>query len=173
MLWSSFHSLLKTYGRSTCSKSIFLLTWLSAYPLYTKSSQIVVKRYPDCNRISRDNPVVAFSWKDEALAAWLSVAPGWRLFPLCKLNFYTRFSLKVWDTQTGCLQFSCQHSSSEYILSCDVSQDDSKLLSGSVDRYAKVNYGLSLYNKLSWNPQLGYHRAKQTVHCSTGTSKNK
>ena len=40
--------------------------------------------------------------------------------------------------QSGSLQFSCQHSSEEYVLSCDVSQDDKKLLSASVDKYAKV-----------------------------------
>lgn len=47
----------------------------------------------------------------------------------------------MWNVQNGSLELSCAHSSSEYVLSCDVSQDDKRLLSASVDRYAKVtNY---------------------------------
>ena len=44
----------------------------------------------------------------------------------------------MWNVQSGSLELSCPHSSSEYVLSCDVSPDDKKLLSASVDRYAKV-----------------------------------
>ena len=44
----------------------------------------------------------------------------------------------MWNVQNGSLELSCAHSSSEYVLSCDVSQDDKRLLSASVDRYAKV-----------------------------------
>lgn len=47
----------------------------------------------------------------------------------------------MWNVKNGSLELSCVHSSSEYVLSCDVSQDDKRLLSASVDRYAKVtNY---------------------------------
>ena len=44
----------------------------------------------------------------------------------------------MWNVKNGSLKLSCPHSSSEYVLSCDVSQDDMRLLSASVDRYAKV-----------------------------------
>ena len=44
----------------------------------------------------------------------------------------------MWDVKNGSLKLCCPHSSSEYVLSCDVSQDDKRLLSASVDRYAKV-----------------------------------
>lgn len=36
-------------------------------------------------------------------------------------------TLKVWNVQNGSLELSCPHSSSEYVLSCDVSQDDKRL----------------------------------------------
>ena len=61
------------------------------------------------------------------------------MYVMTLLFILISYIIQVWDMQTGSLQLSCQHSSSEYILSCDVSQDDKRLLSASVDRYAKVN----------------------------------
>ena len=125
-------------GRLVVSLYFYLLDFL--HTLYILSP---VKLWLNTNLTATEFQEIILSWRSVERPGCMAFSGSWvRRFPLCKLNFYTRFSLKVWDTQTGCLQFSCKHSGSEYILSCDVSQDDSKLLSGSVDRYAKVNYGL-------------------------------
>ncbi|EDO47633.1 predicted protein [Nematostella vectensis] len=47
-------------------------------------------------------------------------------------------SLKVWDAKTGNLEFTCCHSSTDYVLTCDVSHDSQRLISASADCFAKV-----------------------------------
>jgi len=47
-------------------------------------------------------------------------------------------TLKVWEAQTGTLDFTCCHSDQDYLLTCDVSSDCKKLVSASVDCFAKV-----------------------------------
>ena len=59
----------------------------------------------------------------------------------------------MWNVQNGSLELSCCHSSSEYVLSCDVSQDDKRLLSASVDRFAKVTKGTKNYSTNSYCEQ--------------------
>lgn len=48
-------------------------------------------------------------------------------------------TLKVWEAQTGTLEYTCCHSNKDYLLTCDVSADCTKLVSASVDCFAKVN----------------------------------
>ena len=69
MLWSSFHSLLRTYERSTRSKSIFLLPFLTFCIPFILNP---VKLWLNANLIATEFQEIILSWRSvERMKPWL------------------------------------------------------------------------------------------------------
>ncbi|XP_078683491.1 apoptotic protease-activating factor 1-like [Branchiostoma floridae x Branchiostoma belcheri] len=64
-----------------------------------------------------------------------------KIFSLKRKKFLTASydgSIKVWDIMWGMNEFSCKDENEQWVLSCDLSPDESKIASTSVDRVVRI-----------------------------------